>query len=178
MDINGVNVGENWRKIAEAQGAHIDEFDHPYYRYQKQLVITDPAIVAYLSGKMREAAANDPIDGQIGGGIDGSNSAHQANEIVLRFYSSDDLSEQGFAKVPISSQFHAEIRTYKWEERLTQDTFRRYTDMSVRFVRDGYQEVVFVPGLSGDPDSYMSTGRGWREWEIANWTLRGVHKTG
>jgi hypothetical protein len=174
LTYGGVDMGEHWRPAFQCDGAHVDVFDKPGYEYLQQVVVTDGSAAGYLRGKLDNAIATDPY------------SLHMSktdrlrpggpNEMIFFYVGSYPLRNFLLsASVTGGQEIRVDTQELTWDQDLGGGTFRRNTDMKVRIVRNGWHEYHCDPGLSGDPPTCGFTGRGWDEWEIANWVFRNCH---
>jgi hypothetical protein len=163
-----------WKSVFRCGGAHLDS---AVGDYAHQLVVDDPGAASYLKDKLRAAMENDPFAQQMWPST--AITPAQPNELVWKM--------SGFAgmvaepkndfiarfRLTNGDEIRADVKKTTWDQPMGNGLFRKVTDMSVRIVRNGYRRMIFQPGLSGDPDSWLDTGEGWNEWEVANWTFRG-----
>jgi hypothetical protein len=168
-----------WHSVVRCDGVHVDEVD-PHTGYGSQLVIENADAARYLREKLNQAMAHDPFASQVTTGADiyGPLLKPTAdNEMLWSLYGINQPRNDFFVQQNVTSgqEIRLELRKYTWEQDLGGGLFKKFTDMQLRLVRNGWQGWQCTPGLSGDPDSCGPTGQGWNEWEIANWTFRGCH---
>lgn len=181
-DTAGVGTSEGafssrFRAAVTCGGVHIDVSD-PESEGDNQLVVTDQGAADYLKGKLADAMAHDPFSQYPLSPAWGVKQG-QPHEIVWhmsgfnQFVAQPRLDFSASFALTSGNEIRADVTKYTWDQDMGNGLFRKVTDMTVRIVRNGYQEVILQHGLSGDPDTYVNTGKGWNEWEIANWTFRG-----
>lgn len=167
----------SFKPVVRCEGAHID-MSNPEAEGDNQLVISDQGAADWLQNHLSDAMAHDPFSQwglQPAWGVKHG----QAHEIVWHMSGFNQFvaePRQDFiASFSLTSgnEIRADVTKHTWDQDAGNGTFRKVTDLTVRIVRNGYQEVILQHGVSGDPDTYVNTGRGWNEWEIANWTFRG-----
>jgi hypothetical protein len=172
-----------WKSVVRCDGAHIDSVD-PETMPGQQLVIDDPGAAKYLRDRFNDAMAHDPFSANVGVRHDAYGSILRPsgpNEMVWALYGFVQFVAQPrldfVASAPVTSggEIRLDVQKYTWDQDQGGGLFRKITDLKVRLVRNGWREYHCNPGLSGDPPSCGSTGEGWNEWEVANWTFRGCH---
>jgi hypothetical protein len=173
---NGKADGLSWRSVVRCGGVHIDSAE-PSYGFQ--LVIDDAGAARYLRDRLDKAIVDDPFKPSWGMTKGGAITPARDDEMVVRLSGFNQFS--GNPRVDFSAsmslttgnEIRADVSRYTWEQQEGPGLYRKYTDLVVRIVRNGYREVIHHQGLSGDPDWDEYTGNGWNEWEVANWTFRG-----
>jgi hypothetical protein len=170
-----------WKSVVRCDGAHIDSVD-PESRSGQQLVIDDPAAAGYLRDRLNNAMAHDPFSSNVGIRSDAYGPVlrpSRPNEMVWALYGFAQFVAQprldffASAGVTHGQEIRLDVQKTTWDQDQGGGLFRKVTDVKVRLVRNGWREYHCDPGLSGDPPSCGSTGEGWNEYEVANWTFRG-----
>jgi hypothetical protein len=172
-----------WKSVVRCEGAHIDSVD-PETMSGQQLVIDDPGAAAYLRDRFNHAVAHDPFSANVGVRSDmygpvlrpsGPREMVWALYGFAQFVAQPRLDFSASAPVTSGGELRLDVQKSTWEQDQGGGLFRKFTDLKVRLVRNGWREYHCNPGLSGDPPTCGSTGEGWNEWEVANWTFRGCY---